>query len=287
MEGAKSDPQGIEWTEHLGLMISFALTVFLVFKILAVADWDPTTAKGIIAANGTTNVLVGATLVALPMLYALFIFTALPLIRARLEISSRTNVERAAAQYAESVPLLLLLFLVPTYVVIGIFVLLIVSIAAKAANLRRASRRGVAAPLAEASDVASAGGAGGEPAAPPQTTDAAPAPSNRIRGFEATSAALGAVLLTLWGSLGEPWLPTEVIKPANGELQVAYVLNQDDQQIIALLDYPRRLQRWAVDGLNREYCLKTTAWWQRTVMQQVRYIPKYQVCPKPPSQHLE
>lgn len=287
MQGARTEPQGIKWTEHLGLMISFALTVLLVFKILAVADWDPSTAKGIIATNGTANVLVGAALVALPMLYAFFIIAALPFIRARLEMSSRTNVERAAARYAESVPLILLLFLVPAYVVIGIFVILILSIAAKAATRWRASRTSVAAPLAEAHDVLPARAADGKSAAPTQTTDAAPAPSNRISGFEATSAALGAVLLTLWGSLGEPWLPTEVIKPANGELQVAYVLNQDDQQIIGLLDYPRRLQRWAVDGLDREYCLKTTAWWQRTVMQQVRYTPRYRVCPEPPAPHRE
>lgn len=233
-------------------MVSGTLTLFLVFKILAVADWDPTTAKGIIAASGTTNVLVGATLVALPTLYACFVVAGLPRIQARLEMRNRTNVERSAAQWAESAPLLLLLFLVPTYLIIGIVVLLLARIAVKIVGKRRAAH----------------------PGKPGRAR-----PENQVSRFEANAATLAAVLAILWGSLWEPWLPTEAITPADGERQVAYVLSQDDHHIVVLLDAPRRLQRWAVGGLTRDYCLNPTFWWQRTVIQQIHSKPGYPRCP--------
>lgn len=246
-ESRTQNDHAIPWGEHIGLIISGALTIFLVFKILAVADWDPTTAKGIVSASGTTNVLVGATIVFLPTLYALFVISVLPLIQSRLELKKRTSVERSAARMLETWPLTLMIFIVPLYLVLAIVAMLILSVVTKFV----VRRRKVSRPLQ---------------------------PENRISRFEANAVALSAALFLLFGSLANPWLPTESIKSGGGAPQVVYVLSQDDRQIVMLLDKPRRLERRDLEGLTREFCLKPSLWFERTALQ-LGSTPGYRDCP--------
>lgn len=241
------------WSDHVGLILSGALTVFLVLKILAVANWDPTTAKGIISANGTANVLVGAILAALPTLYALVFAFAFPLIRSELE--KRTSVERAAAILVLVWPVGLFLLIVPVYLVMGFVALLLLNILVYIVRKRKAA------------------------GSPQPGRDQIPTqPASDMSGFEAVAVALAAIGLNLFPSLGQPWLPTESMKPTGADTQVAYELSQDDGRIVVLLDDPRRLQRWTLDGLTREFCLKPTPWYERTVPQ-FRSTPGYPDCP--------
>ena len=238
----------ITWSNHLGLIVSGALTALLVFKVLAVAGWDPNTAKGIVAASGTTNVLVGATIAILPTLYPLFIVSVLPRIQTRFALNERSSVERAAARMLETWPFTLLMFIVPIYLVLAVVALLALSIASMFIVRRRVKRS--------------------------RTTR----PEDRLSRFEANAVALAAVAWLLFFSLGTPWLPTESVKPEGSDPQVAYVLSQDSGEIVVLVDQPRRLERLDANSLERAYCDKPTHWFERTLLQ-LNAPPRYPRCP--------
>lgn len=68
------------WQNHVGLIVGAATATLVCIKVLAVANWDMNTAFGVLAANGTANVLTGALLAVLPVLAAVFAVGVAPMI---------------------------------------------------------------------------------------------------------------------------------------------------------------------------------------------------------------
>jgi hypothetical protein len=233
------------WQEHLGILVSAALSIFVIFKVSAVAGWNPTTARGIVTENGTTNVLIGSTLASLPTLYVFFFLAVLPRIEARLELRKRSPVERSAAGMLQTWPVTLLLFIVPIYLVIAMFGFLLLSFVARIIVRKR---------KVEAK------------------------PENRVSRFEANAVLLSALVWSVFFSLSSPWLATETITVAGRGEATGYVLGSDDRGVVVLLDRPRRLERFDVSTIETAFCERHTSWINKTVLQ-FSSQPGYPKCP--------
>lgn len=234
------------WRQHLGLVVSGTLTAFLVFKILAVAGWDSSTAMGIVAAAGTANVLIGATFTVLPTLYGFMIVVALPQIQKRLELRNRNSAERAAFRMLETWPFVILTLIVPLYLVLEILLLLGFQIGVKLIHRGRASRN-----------------------LPPRR--------GGVSRFEANAVASAAAAWLIFASLGSPWLPAQTISTSLGQPQTGYILNSQGDQTVVLLDAPRRLERFETRDMDLQYCEKSSHWLFRPPIQ-LASNPGYAPC---------
>jgi hypothetical protein len=228
-----------EWYKHLGLLTTLGATTLICLKLLAVAGWDSTTAFGILAANGTANVLTGTLLAVLPPLYAAFAFAIAP--RIERYLAHRTDVERAAARMLETWPVTLLMFIVPTGLLLAYvgYVILIILLA-----LIRRIRESRTIEKAQRG-----------------TSARNDAPSR----FERISAGLGALMMLVFSSLSTPWLPPETILTASGE-QTAYVLKSEGDTATVLLAKGRTLARIQTSALTGNYCSSTNGWWDEPVL---------------------
>lgn len=233
--------------QHVGLIISGVLTIFLLFKILAVAGWNPNTAMGIVAASGTTNVLISAAFTILPTMYGFLVIAALPRINERVELRKRNSTERAAFRMLETWPFTILMFIVPFYLVFGILLLLGLEIASKTIARRRSPKK-------------------------------APRPEDGIGRFEANSVAVAAAVWLVFTGLASPWLPTEIVRTNSEQSMVGYVLSSDGGTTVVLLDRPRRLERFDTAGLMLQYCEKPSQWVLRPPVQ-LFSNPAYPPCP--------
>lgn len=252
MKSQKTRPEAIaekslKWQNHLGLIASMSITSFIVLKVYAVAGWDATTARGLIAATGTTNVVVGSIIASLPIIYwSLFIF-ALPRIERNLELKSKTSIEKYAI-FTHSWPIILLMFIVPLYILLAGLALLILIILANILTNKRKDRKG---------------------------------DTNYVSRFEANAIMLSSIALVVFTSLGVPWFPTQAIDIPDKGLQVGYVLKSDSGYSEVLLDKHRQLVRVSVDRTDSaKYCEVSSHWVERTIVQAIDYQPKYPSCPE-------
>lgn len=228
-----------EWQKHLGLLTSVGATTLVCLKLLAVAGWDSTTTFGILAANGTANVLTGTLLAVLPPLSAAFAFAVAP--RIEQYLARRSEVERAAARMLETWPVILLVFIAPTGLLL-VYVLYIVVLILLALIQRTRARKSAK----KAQRPTNAG------------TDA---PSR----FEATSAGLAALAILVFSSLTTPWLPPETIVTVSGE-QTAYVLKSEGDTVTVLLADDRTLSRVRTRAVTGKYCDFNNGWWNEPVL---------------------
>ncbi|GAA1491591.1 hypothetical protein [Brachybacterium sacelli] len=248
---ALSRTPAFEWGNHVGPVIGVAASALICLKLLAVAGWDSNTAFGILAANGTANVLTGALLAVLPTLYGAFAFAIIPRIERDLRL--RTPVERAAARLLATWPTILLVFIVPLGILIffAVFILLAtaLSIYRSIKDIRmRASRENVPVPTSE--------------------------PPSR---FEATSAGLAGLAILMFSSLPIPWIPPETVVTPNGE-QTAYVLSRDEEDATVLFQEHRSLARIKSDELSGSYCRLDLGWWSEPLPRLFADV-KYPSCP--------
>lgn len=234
------------WQEHVGLVVSAALSIFVVLKVSAVARWNPVSARGILAENGTADVLIGSTLTSLPMLVLLFVVVVLPRLEARLELDRRIEIERSAASLVKILPTLLLMFVVPVYLLVVLsLVVVVVPVGLRLVFSKLKVRSRV---------------------------------EDRMSRFEADAVLVAAVLWALWGALPVPWLPPESIEVGGRPAVTGYVLAQEGQDIVILMDDSRLLQRLDSRTVERAFCDTDTVWYQKTLL---RFLdqPDYSACP--------
>ena len=218
------------WQSHVGLIVGAATATLVCIKILAVANWDMNTALGVLAANGTANVLTGSLLAVLPVLAAVFAVGVAPMIEQNL--SRRTPVERAAVRLAEVWPGLLLIFIAPT---ILLFLVVLWWIVIAVVRLRRKGKK-----RNRATKDSKAGGA----------------PPSR---FESLSVGLASVFILVFSSLMTPWLPSEVVS-LEGEETTAYVLNVDQNRATVLFAGDRSLAQVDANAVSGQYCARSGSW---------------------------
>jgi hypothetical protein len=235
-----SKAPAFDWQNHLGLLVGIAASTLICLKLLAVAGWNSTTAFGILAASGTTNVLMGTLLAVLPLLYGAFAFAVAPRIERRL--MRRTPVERSAARLLETWPTILLVFIVPVYLLLAFFGYVILLILNTLIQRFRGRR-----PVDEREK-------------PSVTENEAPS------RFESLSIAFAAAAMLLWGSLATPWVPPETIDTPDGE-QTVYALKSEDNIVTVLLADNRALVRVQADALTGEYCERNSSWWNEPFLQ--------------------
>ncbi len=237
--------KSIKLQNHLGLAASMLITTFIILKVYAVAGWDATTARGLIAATGTTNVVVGSLIASLPIIYwSLFIF-ALPRIERKLELKSKTSVEKYAI-LTHSWPIILLMFIVPLFILLAGLALLTLIIIDNILTNKRKSRN---------SDI------------------------NYVSKFEANTIMLSSIALVIFTSLGVPWLPAQAIDIPDDGVQVGYVLNSGSRYSEVLLEKHRKLVRVSIDRTDSaKYCNVSSHWVERTIIQAIDYKPKYPSC---------
>lgn len=197
------------WDKHLGLIVGGATSVMVALKLLAVANWNPTTAFGILSASGTANVLTGTILAVLPLLYAYAFLFFFPLVRRKMQ--SRTPVERSAAGMLGMWPVLILIFITPAYLLAVILVMLalmaVIPRIIRAFQKRRKTRKDL------------------------QRTATQERPSR----FEGASVALSGVVMLSYLSLATPWMPAEIVEIDGAGRQTGYVLNESDGKAVVLL----------------------------------------------------
>lgn len=244
-------PPGFERQKHLGLLVGVAASTLICLKLLAVAGWDHDTAFGILAANGTANVLTGTLLAVLPMLYAAFVLAIAP--RIEQELKRRTPVERSAARLLETWSVILLIYIAPVGMLLAFAAYVVLHIVLSLVRHIRERR-----PTKNPQKVA--------------TADKG-APSR----FEAASAGLGALVILVFGSLSMPWVPPETVALSSGE-QTAYVLKNDGDTAIVLLAENRRLVQLETGALTGEYCTRHVGWWNEPIMRLIA-SDKYPACP--------
>lgn len=216
------------WQSHVGLIIGVATAIILSVKILAVANWDMNTAFGILAANGTANVLTGALLAVLPILAAVLAVVVVPLLERRLP--RRTPFERAGTWLAPAFSGLLLLFIVPAYLLLLYYLWWAAIMAVRVVRSRRRGTKGRAAK----------GPRKGR---------------SRLRRWDSTGIGLVMVFALGFGSLPTPWLPPEVVS-LKGEDETAFVLNLDQDRATVLLDGDRSLAQVNADAVSGQYCVR-------------------------------
>lgn len=233
--------------KHLGLTIAAATSLLVCVKLLAVAKWSSTTALGILAANGTANVLTGALLAALPVLYGYAYIVAMP----RLEdfFRRRTPVERSSAALLQMWPTLLLLLITPAYLLAVILVLL-----AAIAVFKLWQRRRVKEKASSSTKV-----------------------TDTVSRFEMTNVLLAGAVFMSYASLATPWLPAETAEVPGGA-ETVYVLRQTGNTVIVLTARDRRVEQLSPSVLTGEYC-QTGPRWLTEPVSTLWVSPRYPSCP--------
>lgn len=237
----------IKWQDHIGLIASILLATIIVLKVYAVAGWNSTTATGIIAANGTTNVIIGSLLASLPIVYWFLFVFALPKLEQKLELKNKTTVEKYAV-FTHTWPILLFLFIVPLYLVFVAMTLLLGIILVSLFQNKRKSRN---------------------------------REKHYVSRFEANTILLSSIAIAIFSSLHTPWLPPQIIDIPDRSSQTGYVLSNNDRFSEVLLDRPRQLIRIGADTVNStKYCEVSSHWTTRTLYQALGDEPNYPTCPE-------
>ena len=216
------------WQSHGGLIVGASTAALLSVKILAVANWDMNTAFGILAANGTANVLTGALLAVLPTLAAVLVVAAVPMLEHKLP--QRTQFERAVKPLAPACGGLLLLFIVPTYLLLLYYLWWAAIMAARVVRSRRKRTKGRAAKGPRKN-------------------------GSCLRRLDSTGIGLVMVFVLGLGSLPTPWLPPEVVS-LKGEDETAFLLSLDQDTATVLLDDDRSRAHMNADAVSGRYCVR-------------------------------
>lgn len=247
-----SKTTAFEWHNHLGLLIGAAASTLICLKLLAVANWNSTTAFGILSASGTANVLTGTLLAVLPMLYGLLIAVAAPRIVERLK--RRNPAERGAVGLLGIWPVILLFVLIPSAQLLGILAAVVVVAVIFLVRRVRARR-----PATEQRKPVATG-------------------NSAISRFEALSLGLAGYVFLFFGTLAIPWVPAQMVVTSDGE-QVAYVLKKEGDTTVVLLAEDRILIHLQADAVTEGYCERDGDWWNEPVGQLFR-DDKYPDCPE-------
>lgn len=230
--------------QHPTLLLGVSGSLLISVKLLAVANWNATTAFGILSAAGTSNVLVGAFLGVLPLVYLSVGLTLVSLIERW--VAKKTKVEKAAAGTLWVWSIILTVLIVPIGLILGAVVGVLLF-----AGVRFWSYRSKSVPK------------GGE---------------NRVSRFESWSVTLGFTVYAVFFSLSVPWMAPEVIEVEQKEV-AAYVLSVSDGRATILLARNRALEYVDARDIKGEFCQMTASPWL-VALPEVVTGSKYPLCPK-------
>lgn len=235
------------WREHLTLLSSAALTMFIALKILAVARYNPETALGIVQVAGTTNVVIAGTISIVPLLAMIVVMQGWA--RYRRLFRKLSGTEKSAVLMAAAVPLVLVLAVVPmaTYLtIVAIFALLwLVGLAYGAYTKRH----------------------------PPKAAETEPPSSVELRAIQMASlAGLGLVTIT------SSWMPLEAVAIKNEPAIAAYVVGERGPDTVILpTSRGAELIIAPTEDVRRTYCSNSSSF--SVTLFQVIQGQQYDDCP--------
>lgn len=212
------------WREHLTLILSAALTMFIALKILAVGNYNPETALGIVQVAGTTNVVIAGLISILPLISMSVVMQGW----ARYNSSFRklTGTEKMAVLMAMSIPLVLVLAVAPiaTYLgILALFLLLRLVALAFGAYSRKY---------------------------PPKEANQEPPSDVELRSIQMASLA-GLALVTITSS----WMPLEAVTIKDEPAISAYVVGERGSDTVVLpTSRGAELVVVPTEDVHRTYC---------------------------------
>lgn len=236
--------------EHLGLVISGAISVVACLKVLSLGRYDPTTALAVLQVAGTSKVLLGTVVLMLPSVATLTVFIAY--IRYGHRFRSLSSVERSAILAATGPLGVLILAMAPMASIVGIAIAMaLVLVVAGIARLIRWMRKA------------------GE-----SETHANDTPST----VEQTAAALILPIWLLLSAVQAPWLPTEAVAVNGGPATSAYVIGERNEDTVFLpTEAGRGLQFEPTEEVTRCLC-SDDSWMSKNLVSLVSGNP-YPKCP--------
>lgn len=230
------------WLEHLGLILSAALFVMLTFRVLAISDYDPTTAKAVVQNGATASMAIAiavasARVAAMAVLYVLTGYFALA--------AYERDMGPVGIQWAIFV--IPVIFLVPWWGLVGAAVLI--------------------------------GGAWlvGFFVPPPDSR-----PRRTVIGLPADRVFLWllAVMALSFVSGSDSWLPAERIEVKGHDTFTGYVLGERDGGDLVILDKTggTGVQAFPLDAVTRSYCEEASGVFFATILTVFR-DSTYPACP--------
>lgn len=229
--------------EHLGLAVGAGVVVLVAVRIAAVSNWHTTTAAALLQYTGGTNVLLGATIAAAPMLlvYLMSFYVAHALWRHIVE-----RQRPHAGTVVLIVAAVIWMILISQLVVLGLAAFIIAC--------------GVGAGFADRG----------------RDRAAAQRENGRFVGV-----MVGTLFLTFYGTGSAPWLPPESITVEDEEF-TGYVMGTDDSdRLVVLRRQPREVVFLdGGGGVDRSICARNSVW-SGTLLQLIGgdSRPTYPECP--------
>lgn len=229
------------WWDHLGLLLSGALFVLVLVRVLFAAGFDTTTAMAILQHGGTANVVLGSTFASLPLLTSLMTGHVV----ARFVFGPRPGLTW--------LPLLLLgLVLAVAYVALVAFAA--VAILIVLGLLIHWCRRGKSTP----------------PTAP-VTEEEVP---------DQSLLTTGLLFLVLLPMSASSWLPTEELSVRGSASFTGYVLASEGADTYLLTEeVPEHVQSVPTEYLKRRLCQTEEVWYGITLWD-LQQRDRYPECPR-------
>lgn len=252
------------WERHLGLIAGGATSILISLKLLAVANWNPTTAFGILSANGTANVLTGALLAALPLVYSYGFILFFPFPRVKMKSLSPSH--RQVVWTLVLIAATILFLVTPSYLTVTIILTLSVLNLIPWGKHTFRRRRATAKDHQRADEDEHSG-----PLHDPERQEG----SRPVRN---AAVVLTFVVFTAF-SLGTPWFPSEIVDIDGVGQQAGYVLNTNDGKSVVLLARDRKLRQVDADKLSGQYCQYRSRWLSYPTIGLIGK-PLYSPCPR-------
>jgi hypothetical protein len=244
------EPTGVvfRWTEHAGLLVGVGGFTLVALRVLAVSNYNTTTARAIVEAGGAANVALGSALASVQTL-GVFFLTSLAIIAGRRVYYGQRVLPRSWYAVGAVWCLYLAVFVVPVA-----SLLLAVLIVPGAWALRRLR--------------------------PPAGHFV---PWRRDPGMIAYLIG-GFLLPQIVAISGQPWLPPERFERDGEPPFTGYVVGERDGSLIILAppqsDAPLPLGEYPAGGLAREYCdVASGGVWFETLLSLFGPSPGYPACP--------
>lgn len=221
---------------HLGLFFGLGASFLIALKILAVARWDVDIALALLDAHGTANVLSGTLLSMFPYFVAIAYLLVAPWLEKYL--STKTSVERAAAEMTHVLILMLVMFIVPIAYLIMILVMLCLRITRRLTASRRLKK-----------------GSHKERSSNDKSIES----ENRVSFFEWAAVQSAIIVSMVVGLLQVPWVPAEIAS-IEGEPKTVYVFDRGVDTSMLMEKSSGRIMRIESSLLSGELCEVNDSW---------------------------
>ena len=248
--------------KHLTLLISSALSAFIVLRILGVANWNMTTALALLEFGDTSKIIIGGVIVSMP---SLFILVAILIYTSYMPLGTVTPSKALLEVGLLTIGIVIILF---SHILTAVNIVVVIAFLV---ILYRVSRRKRQDTL-------------GKTALQPIDMKEDSLKVERMlrklnkqimwsRGI----ALVGYIFLLAVSSM-IPWLPQQSIVPTDGQVYTGYVVSEAGDTIVVLKEDGRTIREYDNGAVTYALC-SGSGWMNRTTAEVIWHEP-YEPCPK-------